>query len=66
VELLVPVVEREHQQQLDRILDLYLNDPTAWDLTATGEYVPRKGKGPGAQEALIARLESISSGAEAT
>ncbi|MEO7684989.1 MAG: polyphosphate kinase 1 [Gemmatimonadaceae bacterium] len=66
VELLVPVVEREHQQQLDRILDLYLNDPTAWDLTSTGEYVPRKGKGPGAQETLIASLESVSSGAEVT
>jgi polyphosphate kinase len=64
VELLVPVVEREHQQQLDRILDLYLNDPTAWDLTSTGEYVPRRGKGPGAQDTLIANLESVSSGAE--
>jgi polyphosphate kinase len=66
VELLVPVVEREHQQQLDRILDLYLNDPTGWDLTSSGEYVPRRGKGPGAQETLIANLDAVPSTAEAT
>jgi polyphosphate kinase len=57
VELLVPVVEPTHQQQLDRILDLYLNDPTAWDLSSSGEYVQRAG-GVGAQEALISELGS--------
>jgi polyphosphate kinase len=57
VELLVPVVEREHQEQLDRILDLYMNDPTGWDLTSTGEYIPRPGGAPGAQESLIAHLD---------
>ena len=57
VELLVPVVEPTQQQQLDRILDLYLNDPTAWDLSSSGEYVQRAG-GVGAQEALISELGS--------
>jgi polyphosphate kinase len=58
VELLVPIVERDHQQELDRILDLYLNDPTGWELMSTGEYSPRAGKDQGAQDALIAALDS--------
>jgi len=61
VELLVPVVDRDHQRQLDGILDLYMSDPTGWDLTSTGEYIPRPGKAPGAQETLIARLENVES-----
>jgi polyphosphate kinase len=61
VELLVPVVERDHQRQLDRILDLYMNDPTGWELTSTGEYIPRPGKAPGAQETLITNIAAAGS-----
>jgi polyphosphate kinase len=55
VELLVPVLDPRHHVELDRILASYLDDPTAWDLDASGEYVQRDGKGEGAQEALIAQ-----------
>jgi polyphosphate kinase len=54
VELLVPVVDPRHHKQLDEILDLYLNDPTGWELNSSGEYVQRSGDGVGAQEQLIA------------
>ena len=56
VELLVPVVDPKHHAELDKILDLYLNDPTAWELQSTGEYNQRTGDGVGAQERLIASL----------
>jgi hypothetical protein len=39
--------------RLDRLLDLYLADPTAWELTASGSYERRSGRGAGAQEALM-------------
>ena len=52
VELLVPVQEAAHRAELDRVLALYLDDPTGWDLAASGEYVRRCGGAPGAQETL--------------
>jgi polyphosphate kinase len=57
VELLVPVTDPRHHTQLDQILQLYLDDPTAWELNASGEYAQRTGKGGGAQETLIERLQ---------
>ena len=57
VELLVPVAAREHQEQLDRILSLYLDDPTGWDLHPDGRYVQRTGTGLGAQATLAAACE---------
>ena len=57
VELLVPVTDPRHHTQLDQILQLYLDDPTAWELNASGEYIQRSGKGEGAQETLIAGLQ---------
>ena len=45
VELLVPVKDRACRAQLDTILDSYLADPTAWELTSAGEYVRRHDKG---------------------
>jgi polyphosphate kinase len=54
VELLVPVLDAAHRAELDRLLALYLDDPTAWELTATGSYVHRSGGAPGAQETLAA------------
>jgi polyphosphate kinase len=62
IELLVPVVEPHHREQLDRILDLYLNDPTAWELTSNGEYSQRPGGSPGAQHSLISGLAPHESG----
>jgi polyphosphate kinase len=52
VELLVPVPGAAHREQLDRILDLYLRDDTAWALRADGRYVRSAGGGPPAQDTL--------------
>jgi polyphosphate kinase len=54
VELLVPVLGDAHRQQLDRVLDLYLNDGTAWALRADGRYVRSASGGPSAQGTLAA------------
>jgi polyphosphate kinase len=53
VELLAPVRDATCRAQLDAILDLYLSDPSAWELTSAGEYVRRHGTGPSAQEMLL-------------
>ena len=53
VELLVPVRDRGCRAQLDTLLDTYLFDPNAWELTSAGEYVRRHGTGSGAQEVLM-------------
>ena len=52
VELLVPVRDPDNQDVLDRLLALYLADPTAWELTPTGAYL-RRGRGAGAQDRLL-------------
>jgi polyphosphate kinase len=53
VELLVPVRDPACRASLDALLDLYVRDPTAWELTAAGAYVRRDGPGLGAQQALM-------------
>jgi polyphosphate kinase len=53
VELLAPVRDARHRRELDRVLDLYVNDPRAWLLGADGEYVQRNGEGAPAQDALM-------------
>jgi len=53
VELLAPVRDPQCRAQLDTLLDTYVNDPTAWELTSAGEYVRRHGGGPGAQDQLF-------------
>ena len=53
VELLASVRDSTCRAQLDAILDLYLSDPTAWELTNAGEYVRRHGTGPSAQEMML-------------
>jgi polyphosphate kinase len=58
VELLVPVHDAEHRGRLDRILQLYLDDPTGWHLTPTGQYVRGHTGRPGAQESLIAGADT--------
>jgi polyphosphate kinase len=53
VELLAPVRDRACRAQLEALLDNYLSDPTAWELTTAGAYVRRHGSGPSAQETLL-------------
>ncbi|HJQ18974.1 MAG TPA: polyphosphate kinase 1 [Gemmatimonadaceae bacterium] len=53
VELLAPVRDAACRAQLDALLDTYLRDPGAWELTTAGEYAKRRGDGPGAQEQLL-------------
>ncbi|MBL0172068.1 MAG: polyphosphate kinase 1 [Gemmatimonadaceae bacterium] len=52
VELLVPVPDAAHRARLDAILDRYLHDPTAWELTMSGAYHKRSGEGRAAQVSL--------------
>jgi len=54
VELLVPVLDTTHREQLDRILELYLQDGTGWALRADGSYVRSASGGPSAQATLAA------------
>ncbi len=61
VEVLAPVLNAEHRRTLDVVLELYLNDPTAWELGIDGEYTQRKAEGPSAQESLAAQRETLSS-----
>jgi polyphosphate kinase len=56
VELLAPVRDRNCRAQLDSILETYLSDPRAWELTSAGEYVQRHGTGPSVQEILMGEL----------
>jgi polyphosphate kinase len=55
VELLVPITGEAHRRTLDRILALYVNDSSAWELKADGSYVPRTGMGAPAQTVLAER-----------
>jgi polyphosphate kinase len=56
VELMAPVRDAGCRAQIDAIFDAYLSDPTAWELTSAGEYVRRRGAGPGAQDTLMRQL----------
>ena len=61
VELLTPVRDRGCRAQLDTLLDTYLADATAWELTSAGEYVRRHGAGPGAQDQLMGEMAALRS-----
>jgi polyphosphate kinase len=54
VELLVPVRGPELRAQLDRILELYLDDGTAWVLRSDGRYDRASSNGASAQATLVA------------
>ncbi len=58
VELLVPVRDTGATARLARLLDLYQDDPTAWDLGPDGEYTARRAPGTGTQDRLIAELDA--------
>jgi polyphosphate kinase len=53
VELLVPVKDRACRAQIDTLLDAYLSDPTAWELTSAGEYLRSHTGGTSAQDQLM-------------
>lgn len=54
VEVVVPIADEQCQQLLDRILELQLYDPLAWELTADGSYVRRNMQGVTSQDQLVA------------
>jgi len=53
VELLAPVSDEKHHRALERILSLYVEDPTGWELAQDGTYHQRKVDGPPAQSVLM-------------
>jgi polyphosphate kinase len=57
VELLAPVHDAAGRAMLGSLLDLYLRDAGAWELTPSGAYVRGEGTGEGAQAALLRALE---------
>jgi polyphosphate kinase len=65
VELLVPILGAAHREQLDHVLELYLQDRTAWALRADGHYVRSAGGGPSAQ-ATLAGGEGVTPSASRT
>jgi polyphosphate kinase len=52
VELLALVTIGEQKAEIDRILDAYLNDGSAWELREDGSYVQRAG-GPSQAQSLL-------------
>jgi polyphosphate kinase len=58
LELLVPVVDSAQQARLDQILERYLHDDTAWQLTSEGKYTRRAGDGGGAQAVFVSDAPS--------
>ena len=52
VELLVPVIDAQHRAELDRVLEGYLSDGTAWHLDGSGAYVQDAARRPGAQSLM--------------
>jgi polyphosphate kinase len=59
VEVVTPVREPTARARLDHILELELNDPTAWELRESGHYVQRPGGGPGVQERLATEAAAV-------
>lgn len=55
VELLAPVIDLDQQVSLESILNLYVEDPTGWELQPDGTYLRRTETGVGAQQALVSR-----------
>jgi polyphosphate kinase len=66
IELLVPVVDASQKEELDRILEKYLDDSTAWELGSDGEYKQRSGEGMGAQEFFMTSSANVGSTAGET
>ncbi len=58
VELVVPVLDPDNRLELDRILETYLKDPSAWVLGSDGSYVRRRAGELSAQDQLSAVIPS--------
>ncbi len=59
VEVLAPVRDADHVAYLDHVLDLYLHDPSGWELGPDGEDHRVGGNAPGAQATLMAEAERM-------
>jgi polyphosphate kinase len=59
VELLVPVTDAGQRSRLDRLLTLYVEDATAWELARNGAYTQRGHGRPGAQHILVAECDAL-------
>ena len=53
VELLARIEDANHLETLGRILQMYVEDPTGWDLLPNGRYQRRNADGPGTQQTLL-------------
>ena len=53
VELLARVHDPVHQSELGRILQLYVDDSTGWELLPNGTYQRREARSPGTQQILL-------------
>ena len=49
----VPVSDAECRAQIDAVFQAYIDDPSAWELGADGEYVRRRSGGVPTQELLL-------------
>jgi polyphosphate kinase len=58
VELLARVEDPIHLETLGRILQLYVDDPTGWDLLPSGRYERRGATGPATQQILVNEARS--------
>jgi polyphosphate kinase len=45
VEAVAPVEDPQHREQLERLLDLYLNDSAAWHMQSDGQFLQRQPEG---------------------
>jgi polyphosphate kinase len=60
VEVVAPIRDQAARVRLDRLLELELADPTAWEMRESGEYVRRSGNGqPGTQELLASQAAAV-------
>ena len=60
VELLARVQDPVHQAELGRILQLYVDDPTGWELAPNGAYHRRNARGEAAQQVLLSETQGES------
>jgi polyphosphate kinase len=60
VELLARVQDPVHQAELGRVLQLYVDDPTGWELAPNGAYHRRNARGEGAQQVLLSEAQGES------
>jgi len=55
VEAVAPVEDPQHREQLERLLDLYLNDSAAWHMQSDGQFLQRQPEG----EQVLAQVQLV-------